>query len=172
MDCFNEIDWMILLDSLIEKAVPGLLSLLGVIVGARLSFRFSKRQTQKKQLREYYAELFTAYMKFVEKRSPQNLMPLLAACEKTRLLCSVRSETVIEALEDAVARDEPNAKECGKLIAKLQHCAKDDAADRNFLLGFARTILLVISKKVHAFAQYFQKKFCTFIQYIKKKLKK
>lgn len=125
MDTSNVNTFLVNADVLLT-VIPALFSLAGVIIGSMLSNRSVKRQTEKRFLIDFYAEVFLAYANWVALQNINTTAELMAAIEKVRLFCSPESNRLLEQLEYEITEHQPNTKTCGQITSELRKAAKKD----------------------------------------------
>ncbi|PWL88623.1 MAG: hypothetical protein DBY17_03175 [Oscillospiraceae bacterium] len=115
---------------LVGAIITSVFALVGVFIGAKLTSASSSKQEEKKILSEFYADVFIAYSNYAICQNNENLANIISACEKTKLLCSKKSEEVLNTLEYAVTRAHPVPAECKNIVVQLRESAKEDVRNR------------------------------------------
>ena len=110
----------------IGPIVTSVIALLGVFVGSKLTEKATSKQNKKRILADYYAEVLSSYSNFAMYRNTENLMLLITAIEKCRLLCSKKSNDIFVRLEYAITDKDFKSDQCGHIIGELRISAKDD----------------------------------------------
>ena len=110
-----------MLIKIVTVIISSVSGLVGVIVGALLSSRSVKWRERQNLLIEFYAAVFSAYTHFVLLPTVESQAALISQIEQARLICSPETRVLLEALEDAVTRNNPSAEQCGKIIVELRH---------------------------------------------------
>ena len=114
-----------------------LTSLISVFVGSFISYKATKRHETMRLLTESYADVFSAYTAAIPSRFRDTLavLALVAAAEKTKLLCSKESTKILNTLIDEALADCPSVKRIGTLLHLLRYSAKADVnGQRRFTL--------------------------------------
>ncbi len=113
-------------ENLILSLSGGAFAILGVVVGGLLSFLLNLKVDKRQALRRSYADIFETYMRFVPSRTEDNFYVLLAAIEKTRLICSDDSGDFLGKMEQSLKNYENDPHTCGILLAQLREIAKQE----------------------------------------------
>ena len=105
----------------------GLLAILCAVIGAKIATSASRKQANKKELLETYAELFAAYYALVaDERSEKNSVQFLVAVERVRLLCSAKADRIITELTPLFTADPLPLDEMSEYIRQLREAARED----------------------------------------------
>lgn len=97
--------------------------LLGVVIGAWLTARHNNRENQKKLLMECYSEMVAACIQWITNSSITNFGAMLAAIEKTRMICSKEADAVLEKFENFAISSAKKPTECISLLRTLREQA-------------------------------------------------
>ena len=101
-------------------------TLIGVVLGAKLSHYSSSLLDSKHLLTDFYSEVLGDYMYFVWKKDDESMSRLLSRIERARLYCSDECEEILKSLVIAITEDTISPKKCGALLDAFRISAKDD----------------------------------------------
>lgn len=120
-----------LLEPAIGEMTAGLLTILGVIIGSKLSAQSARRQDRNHALLEAYADVFTAlYICSSNPLTDENMVALVSAIERTSLLCSPESERILKEVLPALPIDSRPTPVFAQLVQKLRESAKKDLGQK------------------------------------------
>lgn len=109
-----------------DIAIPCISGLVGVILGAVLTSKSSKKQIRIQLLSEAYADVFKAYTDYVNSFSKEALLDFVAASERTMLFCSPEAEKILMAMRYEMSDRNADGKKCSALLVALREEAKRD----------------------------------------------
>ena len=109
-----------------DTIVTSLSAIVGVLVGARLARSASEKQIHMQLLAEFYSDVFTAYMKYVGKRTLDNYLSFAAAAEKTMLLCSPKASCILSELKQEMSKSNAEGNLCAGLLERLREEGKNE----------------------------------------------
>ena len=112
--------------TVVDVAVPSLSGLIGVVLGAALTSKSTRKQIRSKLLSEAYPEIFHAYTEFVKSRGKETLLDFVAASEKAMLFCSPNAEKILMAMRYEMSDEDPDGTKCAALLDMLRKEAKKD----------------------------------------------
>ena len=114
---------------LINEIVGGILAILGVVIGAKVTSRAADEQAHQKLLMDCYANVFAKYYMFLADTSDDNLAEFATAAERARLICCPESEKLLAEITPLLAAPERDTAKIVPLFNALRESAKKDTRD-------------------------------------------
>lgn len=118
-----------IIKSILPELVGGILAIICAIVGAKLVIHANTLQANSKELQEAYADVFAAYYSCITSMSDKNILGLVSAMERARLLCSPTSEELMREVVQMLLTDTEDTEKLGSKIQQLRDEAKKDVCN-------------------------------------------
>lgn len=108
----------------------GAFTIIGVIIGAKMSAKEEMRRHRYELLLETYSEIFSRFLLYSQKKDVDSYRTLVAICEKAILICSERPEKVMIKFILEISKTEVDEKAVFGLIEELREEAKKELGKR------------------------------------------
>lgn len=113
-------------ESVMPELIGGFMAIICAVIGAKMATRSSETREWRKSLQNAYADVFSRFFACVVENSDENALAFITAEERLRLICSSRSEQIIDESIPILAKDNPDFDKLGACIKKLRKSAKED----------------------------------------------
>ena len=119
-------DFILNYSELLIPAITGALTLLGVVIGSKLSRRNEVRASRRKEITESYAAFFSAYTDYISSPSEQNKSRVVASLEVARLLFPSKASALFSEFESQFIHGSGDISSRAQLLDQIRKQAMDD----------------------------------------------
>lgn len=108
----------------------GAFTIIGVIIGAKMSAKEEMRRHRYELLLETYSEIFSQFLLYSQKKDTDSYRTLMAICEKAILICSKDPEKIMVKFIMEISKNEVDEKAVFALVDELREEAKNELGKR------------------------------------------
>lgn len=112
--------------SVVPELIGGLLAIICAIIGAKIATSSSEQRERKKELMGVYSEVFANYYACALNPSDEHKLRLVVSIERAGLVCSKKSEAIMEKILLLISEESMDIKALSEQIKELRISSKED----------------------------------------------